>query len=121
MNVEVNLTSQSGIVRFDVADNHALYNAYMPFITNGGLFVPRKYLADVRYDIGSDVFLLLNLVSENQRLPVEGKVVWQAPAASQRPAGVGIQFSAKDGGLTQQKIETLLAGQLESDRPTHTL
>lgn len=115
------LASQSGIVRFDVVDNQALYNAYMPFVTNGGMFVAQKHLADVRYNLGSEVFLLLNLVDQNERLPIAGKVVWLAPAASQRPQGIGIQFLSKDGGSTQSRIETLLAGQIESDRPTHTL
>jgi len=121
MRAEPNVASQSGVVRFDVTDNNALYSAYMPFITNGGLFVGQRYLADVRYELGSDVFLLLNLVEQNERMPIAGKVVWLAPRATQRPSGIGIQFLPKDGGATQRRIETLLAGQLGSDRPTHTL
>lgn len=121
MNEHINVATQSGIVRFDVTDNKTLYNAYMPFITNGGLFVGQRHLGDMRYDLGSEVFLLLNLVEQNERLPVAGKVVWLAPRNTQRPQGIGIQFSAKDGGATQRRIETLLAGQLNADRPTDTL
>jgi type IV pilus assembly protein PilZ len=32
-----------------------------------------------------------------------------------------VQFSPQDGGATLKKIETLLAGALGADRPTHTM
>lgn len=121
MNEQHNTTAQSAILRFDITDNPSLYSAYMPFIANGGLFVGQRYLGDMRYDLGSEVFLLLNLVQQNERLPVAGKVVWLAPRDTQRPQGIGIQFLPRDGGVTHRRIETLLAGQLSSDRPTHTL
>ena len=58
-----------------------------------------------------------------ERLPVAGKVVWVTPRAAQgkRTQGIGVQFSSQDNGSTQSKIETLLAGALDSDRPTHTM
>lgn len=120
---EPTIASQSGIVRMDVADKAALYAAYMPFVVNGGLFVPQQSLGNTRYDLGSDVFLLLHLVEHNERLPIAGKVIWVTPRGGgmQRPPGVGIQFSNQDNGANQRRIETLLAGMLESDRATHTL
>ncbi|MES1925321.1 type IV pilus assembly PilZ [Salinisphaera sp. T31B1] len=120
---EPNIASQSGIVRMDIADNDELYASYMPFVSNGGLFVHQETLGKARYDMGSDVFLLLHLAAQNERLPVAGKVIWLTPrsAGIQRPAGIGIQFSAQDNGTTQRRIETLLAGMLETARPTFTL
>jgi type IV pilus assembly protein PilZ len=38
-----------------------------------------------------------------------------------RAPGIGIQFSEKDSGAARAKIETLLAGQIQSDKPTHTM
>jgi len=120
---EPNIASQSGIVRMDIADNNELYSAYMPFVTNGGLFVTQELLGNARYDMGSDVFLLLHLVAQNERLPVAGRVIWLTPrgGGAQRPAGIGIQFSQQDNGANQRRIETLLAGMLGTKRPTHTL
>lgn len=120
---ESTVANQSGIVRVDIEDKSALYAAYMPFIVNGGLFVEEHALGKVRHDLGGDVFLLLHLLDENERLPVAGKVVWITPRGSdlQRPTGVGIQFAAQDNGATQSRIETILAGATQSERPTHTL
>ncbi|OQX34852.1 MAG: pilus assembly protein PilZ [Candidatus Sedimenticola endophacoides] len=38
-----------------------------------------------------------------------------------KAAGVGVQFSEQDGGMTRNKIEGYLAGALKSERPTHTM
>lgn len=121
MNESDNVAGQSGIIRFDIADNRILYAAYMPFIANGGLFVGQRHLGDLRYDLGSEVFLTLNLIEHNERLPVAGRVVWLSLRDGQRPQGIGVQFTSRDGGATQRRIETLLAGQLDSDKPTDTL
>ena len=58
-----------------------------------------------------------------ERLPVAGNVVWITPPNAQgnRTAGIGVQFSKQDNGQTRNKIETLLAGALQADRPTHTM
>jgi len=49
-------------------------------------------------------------------------VVWLTPRGAQgkRQQGIGVQFSTQDGGETQKKIETYLAG-VAVDRPTHTM
>ena len=114
---------QPGILTLDIADKSALYAAYMPFIANGGLFIPAQRNERKNYNLGDEVFLLLNLAEQGERLPVAGKVVWVTPpgAQGQRQAGIGIQFSGQDSGATQQKIESLLGGALRSERPTHTL
>ncbi|MDD2768847.1 MAG: pilus assembly protein PilZ, partial [Methylococcus sp.] len=55
--------------------------------------------------------------------PMSGRVVWITPkgAAGFRSAGIGVQFSDEDGGVTKTLIESYLAGHLESDQPTHTM
>ena len=75
------------------------------------------------YRLGDEVFILLSLMGEAEKLPVVGKVIWITPKGAQgnRTAGIGLQFSDKDGGHARTKIETYLAGSLESERPTHTM
>lgn len=66
--------------------------------------------------------MLLNLMDDGDRIPVPGTVVWITPERAQenRASGIGIQF--KDAAETvRKKIETLLAGQLGSDKSTHTM
>ncbi|MGH1371524.1 MAG: PilZ domain-containing protein [Cellvibrionaceae bacterium] len=110
--------ARNGILSLTIKDKAVLYAAYMPFVQNGGLFIP----TNKSYSLGDEVFMLLNLMEEPEKIPVAGKVVWVTPKGAQgnRAAGVGVQFSDQDD-TAANKIETYLAGSLESDRPTHTM
>ena len=107
-----------GILSLTIKDKAILYSAYMPFIKHGGLFIP----TNKDYKLGDEVFLLLNLMDESDKIPVAGKVIWVTPKGAQgnRTAGVGVQFSDQDD-TARRTIENYLAGSLESDRPTHTM
>ena len=92
----------------------------MPFVRGGGIFVPTTK----RYDLGDEVFILLSLIEDKERLPVAGKVIWITPPGAQgnRIAGIGVQFNdSADAETVKGKIETLLAGTLDADKPTHTM
>ena len=110
---------RQGILSLTIKDKSALYAAYMPFIKGGGLFIPTKK----SYRVGEEVFMLLTLMEEAERVPVAGKVIWITPAGAEgnRTAGIGVQFSDRDDGVAQKKIEAHLAGALGSDRATHTM
>lgn len=112
-------SGQPGILTLNIKDKSALFAAYMPFIGNGGLFIP----TDKSFQLGDEVFVLLTLMEGGDRIPVAGRVIWITPERAQgkRVRGIGVQFNEQDGGVTQRKIETLLAGALNSDRPTHTM
>lgn len=114
---------QPGIINLELADKNALYRAYMSFVPNGGLFIPMRETGGREYRLGEEVFLLLKLQEQDKQLPIPGKVVWITPvgAQGQRTPGIGIQFSNQDRGRTQQQIETILAGALNSNRATDTL
>lgn len=107
-----------GILSLTIKDKALLYSAYMPFVKGGGLFIATSK----SYRVGEDVFLLLSLMDEPDKIPVAGKIIWVTPRGAQgnRKAGIGVQLPVDDTVLVQ-KIETYLAGSLESDRPTHTL
>lgn len=110
---------RQGILSLTIKDKSALYAAYMPFVKNGGLFIP----TNKNYSLGDEVFMLLTLMEETEKLPVAGKIVWITPKGAQgnRAAGIGVQFSDQDGGAARNKIEGYLAGALQADRPTHTM
>ena len=113
------MPTRQGILSLTIKDKSALYAAYMPFIRNGGLFIP----TNKGYRIGDEVFMLLTLMEEPEKIPVAGTIVWITPKGAQgnRAAGIGVQFSDQDGGVARNKIETYLAGALKADRPTHTM
>lgn len=106
-----------GILSLSIRDKAVLYAAYMPFVKNGGLFIPTTRY----YELGSEIFMLLKLLDESERSPVTGRIIWITPprAQSNRAAGIGVQFSDQEG-ITRARIETLLAG-YSQEKPTHTL
>lgn len=108
--------AKQGILSLSIKDKAVLYASYMPFLKNGGLFIPTAR----HYEIGDELFMLLKLLDDGERIPVAGTVVWITPAHAQdnRAEGIGIQF--KDTQV-RRKIETLLAGNLNSDKPTNTM
>ena len=111
-------TNRLGILSLTIKDKAVLYAAYMPFLDNGGIFVP----TNKRYSIGDEVFMLLTLMDEPEKIPIAGRVVWITPAGAQgnRQAGVGVQFSEQDA-TANAKIEVHLGGALTSERQTHTM
>lgn len=118
MNTAIAPGPRNGILSLTIKDKSVLYAAYMPFIKHGGMFIP----TNKNYRLGDEVFMLLNLMEEPEKIPVAGKVVWVTPKGAQgnRAAGIGVQFSDQDN-TARSKIETYLAGALKSDRPTHTM
>ena len=108
-----------GILTLSIREKSALYQAYMPFVKNGGLFIPTQR----QYQLGDEVFMLITLLDEEEKLPVTGRIIWITPKGSQggRLAGIGVQFSEQDNGKARDRIENALAGMLKSDRLTHTL
>ena len=62
---------RQGILSLTIKDKSALYAAYMPFVKGGGLFIPTTK----PYHLGDEVFLLLSLMDEAERIPVAGRIV----------------------------------------------
>jgi len=58
--------ARQGILSLTIKDKSALYAAYMPFVKNGGLFIP----TNKSYQLGDEVFMLLSLMGEAEKIPV---------------------------------------------------
>ncbi len=70
--------ARQSILSLSIKDKSALYAAYMPFIKNGGLFIP----TNKQYKLGDEVFMLLTLLDEKEKLPVAATIVWITPTGS---------------------------------------
>ena len=112
--------ARPSVIQLVFREKGALYAAYMPMLTDGGLFVPTAR----DYRLGEDIYLLLSLPDDPQRYPVAGKVAWITPnnASGGRTQGVGVRFPAdeKTRGL-KLKIEEMLGTSISSNKPTQTL
>lgn len=111
--------ARPGVVQLAIREKAALYAAYMPFIDGGGLFVPTTRTVN----LGDELYLILSLMDDPNKLSVTGKVVWITPAGTpNRQQGLAVQFAKDDSGAqTRARIENLLGGVLQANRPTHTL
>lgn len=108
------------VIQLVFREKGALYAAYMPLLSDGGLFVPTQR----PYRLGEDIYLLLSLPDDPQRYPVAGKVAWVTPANASggRTQGVGVRFPADEKTrLLKLKIEEILGTQISSSRPTQTV
>lgn len=101
----------------DVAVLHA---AYMPFVNGGGIFIPTT----PRHELGDEVFVLLGLPGDPNRIPVAGRVVWITPerARGGKVPGIGVRFDDRDDIARKRIDEILAAANLDLDeRETYTL
>jgi type IV pilus assembly protein PilZ len=107
------------VISLSIREKGALYAAYMPFVENGGLFVPTQRPAQ----LGDDLYVILTLMDDPAKVAIPGKVAWITPAGTTgRQQGIGIQFSRTDASMqARAKIEDLLGSTLKSSRPSNTV
>ena len=113
-------TPRPSVIQLAIKEKAALYAAYIPLFTEGGVFIPTTR----DYKLGDDVYVLLSLPDDPQRYPIAGKVAWVTPprAAANRTQGVGVRFPADEKSrLLKVKIEEILGSHLGSERPTQTI
>jgi type IV pilus assembly protein PilZ len=112
--------ARPGVLSLNIREKAALYAAYMPFLKGGGIFIPTSRA----YQLGEEVFMLLSLMDDPNRIAVQGKVIWITPEGVQgnRTQGIGVQFTQDDtGAAARAQIEKILGEALASPRPTHTM
>lgn len=108
------------VLSLAIKEKAALYAAYMPFLKNGGMFVPTQK----PYKIGDEIYLILALMDDPNKYPIAGKVAWITPpgAHNNKAQGIGVHFPDDESGVkTRLRIEEILGAALRSSRATHTL
>ena len=108
------------VLSLAIKEKAALYAAYMPFLKNGGMFVPTTK----PYKIGDEIYLILALMDDPNKYPFAGKVAWITPpgANNNKAQGIGVHFPADETGQRAKlRIEEILGAALRSSRATHTL
>ena len=114
------LVPRPSVLSLAIKEKAALYAAYMPFLKNGGMFVP----TNKAYKLGDEVYLILSLMDDPNKYPIAGKVAWITPAGANnsKAQGIGVQFPADETGQrAKARIEEILGAALRSSRATHTL
>ena len=112
--------NRPSVIQLVFREKGALYAAYIPLFSEGGLFVPTTR----EYRLGEDIYLLLTLPDDPQRYPVAGRVSWLTPpnTSGGRTQGVGVRFPGDEKTrMLRVKIEELLGTSLQSSKPTQTV
>jgi type IV pilus assembly protein PilZ len=112
--------ARPSVLSLPIKEKAALYAAYMPFLANGGIFVP----TNKPYKVGDEIYLILTLMDDPTKYPIAGKIAWVTPSGANhnKAQGIGVHFSADESGQrVKLRIEELLGAALRSSRPTHTL
>lgn len=114
------MAGRAGMLSLSIKEKAALYAAYMPYLKNGGLFIPTARL----HQMGDQVYMLLSLMEDPAKLPISGRVVWITPSGAQgsRQQGIGVQFDDNEAAMVvRNKIEGILGNAMKATRPTHTM
>lgn len=92
-----------------------LYQSYMPFLKNGGLFVRTLQ----HYELGTEVLLEVSLPDSLESSQIKGRICWLTPLGVQSgtPAGIGISF-VEDTDNIRNQIEKAIGRLLSSSEPT---
>jgi type IV pilus assembly protein PilZ len=100
--------TESPILNYTINDPVELNLSYIPFINNGGLFVPTFQT----FTMGDFVTVDLFLPGKKDAIRIEGKIVWITPqnALHHVLPGIGIQFI----GPNAQAIRTQIEGHLDN-------
>lgn len=108
----------SGILTVNLPDIRELSASYMPFLTNGGIFIATTH----RFELDEEVFLLIKVLDEAEKIPVAGKVVWLSHQSklSSRAAGIGVEFTEANS-QAKNVLEKHLAGELDKRKFSHTI
>ena len=112
--------NRPGVFTLVIRSKSALYSAWIPLLKGGGIFLP----SNRSHTLGEEVLILLSLLDEPNKIPLQGTVAWINPAhsAGNRPQGIGVQLQDSElGRELKKRVESLLAGALQSSRPTHTI
>jgi type IV pilus assembly protein PilZ len=108
------------VIQLVFKEKGALYAAYIPIVSEGGVFVPTTR----DYKLGDDIYLLMSLPEDAQRYPVAGKVAWITPANAPggRTQGVGVRFPQDEKTrVIKLRIEEVLGTAISSAKPTQTI
>ena len=111
--------ARPAILSLAIKEKAALYAAYMPYLKNGGIFVPTNR----PYKLGDEVYLILTLMDDPTKYPVAGRVVWISPSGgTARTPGIGVHFPSDETGVAaRRRIEEILGAAVRSGRQTHTI
>lgn len=109
--------TEESIIQYAMKDPIELNLSYMPFISDGGLFIP----VNQAYHLGDLVTVELQLPGNTEPVRFEGKVVWITPTNALHHVlpGIGLQFTGSNKQTIRNQIEAYLDNSVETGGYTY--
>lgn len=103
------------ILNLEFETERDLYQSYMPFLKQGGIFVKTTD----SFDLGTEILLEIVLPDALESAEIKGTICWLTPPGAQNgtPAGIGISF-VEDPDNFRNQIEKGIARLLNCSDPT---
>lgn len=102
-------------ITLEFISDRDLYQSYMPFMKNGGLFIRTTE----RFELSTEVQLHVTLPDSLEASTIKGKISWITPIGAQNgtPAGIGVSFIDDPDNIRNQ-IDKTIGRLLNSSEPT---
>jgi len=106
-------------INYEIDDPSELNRSYMPFIKEGGLFIP----SSKNYTLGEKVRVTLRIPNHEEPLTLDGQVIWITPKHALHLAlpGFGIQLSGENAKTILNHIHNALDTKTETGGYTYWL
>jgi len=89
-------------ITYHIPNKIELNRSYMPFVLNGGLFIPTTE----NYTLNAIITAHIKLPDENTVTEINATVIWLTPpnAIDYPKTGIGVQFIGDNGTALKDKI-----------------
>jgi len=103
----------------EFTDLNALKNAFMPFVQDGGIFIP----TDKIFHLNDSVKITVILPQTKQSFKFSGEVIWIMPKSAHNitQPGIGIQCRHDEGEVFKKVVLELLAAVKDEGAQTDTM
>lgn len=104
-----------------IDDKKELYRCYLPFIKDGGIFIPfnNDVTAENIYP-GMSILVLLSVIEPRNRVTISGKVVWIQKSGAVKGFGISLGSSTQAKSL-KDYIEMTIADLAQKKEMTYTI
>lgn len=106
---------QGNVLHVEYKEKAAVYNCYMGFCKDAGIFVPCSHSSS----LGDMIFMIIQIPESPMPFFVAGKVAWLNYG---RRKGMGVRLLPDDNSRRLKiAIENLLVSSMKSNNPTYTM
>lgn len=98
------MSTEEKTLQYTFSDLISLKRAFMPFVVEGGIFIPTQNV----YQLGDLIKVTLTLPESKYDYAFTGEVIWITPKTNNHP-GVGITCNGDEGRAFKQAVKEAIS------------